>query len=178
MGRDVTAQRSEDIPLMNVLYSIPALFAVVSGFQLAIASGLPSSSGQMAFDEVEDCLRKYRIEHDEVRRAALLWKLGTLGDPKVHSPENYYTDISSRDPRVIVVLGESLGKDDSLEQIAGVWLLHRYYGESPASDPSLPRAKAWWEKNEGVLRRLARGSSVRYLLQIPPRHPRERPAGD
>jgi hypothetical protein len=117
------------LPLLALLVMAPA------------AAGPPEGvSGRMAFDEVADGLRRYRLETDSARRRAWLRRLAP-----------------AQDARVAVALGDALADADP--HYLAAWLLCEYY--VPDAKPAFPElahlpAAEWWEQNEPDLRRRAK----------------------
>lgn len=130
-----------------VSLSLLALLAPGQG----VAGPPEGVSGAMVLDEVADGLRRYRREPDERKRVQWLWKLGSPRDPF-----RDYCDASSRDPRVVVALGEALYKPTPIEQFVGEWLLWHYYDPLDSCQPDIGRARLWWKKHEADLRRRAK----------------------
>jgi hypothetical protein len=98
-------------------------------------------SGRLVFDEVADGLNRYRRKSNEANRAQWLWKLGSARRQTNHA------DASELDPRVIVLLGEALYKEATMEQFAAIWLLAPFC-TNPSCGPSVRTAKGWWLKYE------------------------------
>ena len=104
------------------------------------AAGPPvGPSGKMAFDEVAEGLRRYRLEADPARRRAWLRRLAPAGDA-----------------RVALALGEALADADP-EYLAAWLLCEHYVPDATPAFPSLAQVPAaeWWEQNEAELRRRA-----------------------
>ena len=106
----------------------------------AVAGPPEGVLGQMAFDEMAEGLRRYRLEADPARRRAWLRRLAPAGDA-----------------RVAVALGEALAEADP--EYLAAWLLCEHY--VPDAAPAFPAlahlpAAEWWEHNEADLRRRAK----------------------
>lgn len=117
---------------LSLLLTLPLLLAGTPA-----GAGPPERpEGRMTFDEVADGLRRYRREHDPERRRALIRKLA----PR-------------RDPRVAVVLGESLAESEFPYQ--ELVLLAEYYLPDTKRG-STDSVWDWWRQNEADLRRRAK----------------------
>jgi hypothetical protein len=124
---------------------LPLLVLLVPG-QVVVAGPPERVSGRMVLDEVADGLRRYRMEKDEEKRAAWLFRLGDC-----------------RDARVVVVMGEGLSDPSEQIQHAATLGILRYADGPDYEDhlmggpnPSTVWAKKWWRLNEAELRRQAK----------------------
>jgi hypothetical protein len=124
-----------------------ARFALLLVMSLALLSpgksfaGPPEKiSGKMVFDEVADGLRRYLMEKDEDKRAKWLEKLAP-----------------SRDPRVMVVIGEALFDESSWVIREAVRIVEEYYDPSIQLRSHSHRhyARLWWQGHEADMRRRA-----------------------
>jgi hypothetical protein len=118
-----------------------AVLAVVPAGR-AVASPPEGVSGRMVLDEVVDGLRRYDAARTEAARVAWLRALK-----------------QTRDPRVAVVLGESLREASPEVRGAAAEMLALYFiplRRAESNSDYLVYAIGWWTQNKADLRRRAK----------------------
>jgi hypothetical protein len=117
---------------------LAALALVLPG--RAVAGPPEGASGRMVFDEVADGLRKYRAEQDQEKRYERLRRLAP-----------------THDPRIAVVLGESLDSQEDILCVVACRLLDQHFVTGPKPPARrVHRVSDWWDAHEADLRRRAK----------------------